>query len=125
MDYGNKKRRFLVVLFSTLAVCLSLAILAILAVMTDEFPASGERGGKQILSEMSDHELILFLNENEVTIPLHLANSRSEVMEVIRSFIIDIEQKPDIAFIYGLTQSQQLGDALKPVVNAYYGISVD
>ncbi len=46
-------------------------------------------------------------------------------MGIIRSFIIDIEQKPDIEFIYSLTQLHDLAYTLKSVVNGYYGRSAD
>ncbi len=118
----TKKRRFLFVLFLALTVCLSTAIPTF---ATDELPVTEENTEKQILSELPDDELLLFLEENGVAIPVGLADSLEEAVEIIRLFIVDIEQEPDIVFLYGLTQLQDLGDALKPVVNNYYGISVD
>lgn len=119
---ATKKRHLLFVLFLALTVCLSTAIPTF---ATDKLPVAEERGDKQILSELSDDELLLFLEENGVTIPVGLADSQEEAMGIIRSLIIRIEKKPDIVFTYSLRQTCDFAYALKSVVDDYYGITVD
>lgn len=115
-----KKKSFALLLSLTL--CLSASLPAFAA---DTLPPMETSDEKQILSELSDDDLLLFLNKNNIVIPADLADSQAEAIRIVRSFIIDIEQNPDAEFAYGMTQLMDLGYSLKPAVNGYYEISVD
>ncbi len=117
-----KKKRFLFILFLTLTVCLSTIIPTF---AKEKFSVTKEHSQIPTLSKLSDNELLLFLEENKVVIPTGFADSQTQALEIIRSFIIDIEQNPNIEFIYGLSQLYEFAYALKSAVNDYYGISTN
>lgn len=80
-----------------------------------------EHDSLPMLSNLTDNELLLFLDNHKVEIPVGLAESQTEAMQIVRSIVVDIEQNPDVEFLYGLTQLYDFAYALKSVVNAYYG----
>lgn len=80
-----------------------------------------EHDSLPMLSNLTDNELLLFLDNHKVEIPVGLAESQTEAMQIVRSTVVDIEQNPDVEFLYGLTQLYDFAYALKSVVNAYYG----
>lgn len=77
----------------------------------------------QLISSMTDEELIAFLEENDFELPENWGRSLTDSLEVVRDFIADIEEYPSLPSPYGMVQYRDLIEALKPIVNGYYGIT--
>ncbi len=77
-----------------------------------------------ILSQASDQELLLFLDEYNIEIPANFSTVDGNTLNGIRSIIYEIEQNPNIVFYYGLATLNSLALSLKYAVNDYYQIDV-
>lgn len=84
-------------------------------------PTYAEATNIEILSEVSDNEILEFINDCNLSIPTSISSSQ-DVMNIIRSWISDIESNPEIVFAYGFSDMSDFANALKFHVNNYYGI---
>lgn len=107
-----KKFLSLVIIVCILLVSISAPTMAINA---EDFQVSP-------VSQMTDVELLQFLEDYEIIIPEGLAESQEQTIDIIRSWVIKIEDNPDISVIYSLETTNDFVNALKDAVNDYYGI---
>lgn len=74
------------------------------------------------LSDMSDEECVAFSELHGVEIPEIYLNDPA-LGTFIRSVILEVEKNPYIYFVVGDSRIADFSNAIKDVVNAYYGIS--
>lgn len=98
---------------------LSLIIVAVM-VLTLCFSASAQGGQQQILSEMSDEELLAFLEEYDVDIPA-VFMSEDECLRFVRRTMKKLEANQNAAFHYGDTFLYKFAESIRMALMEYYG----
>lgn len=77
------------------------------------------------LSEMTDSDIVDFINDCNIELPTYLSSLRDEEINVIRHWITEIENNPDKKFLYNYSKTINFLESLKEAVNGYYGISIN
>ncbi len=77
-----------------------------------------------LLSQMTDEELMAFVEENDVEIHSDFYHPAFPLAAFIREVVTKLEQDPNYMFAYGYTRYYEIIDALRPAVNEYYGVTI-
>ena len=77
---------------------------------------------KQVLSTMSEQECIAFLKSQGVKIP---DDYEDELVwgPFVKRIIANVEEEPECIFSYNYSVTQEFAEAIRTVVNEYYGVS--
>lgn len=78
------------------------------------------KGDDRILSEMTEDECLEFIIDSGVTIPQSYSNS-PVLKQFVKNTIICVENNLDTHFAYNYIDTLELAEAIKDVVNEYYG----
>lgn len=97
------------------------ALLVCLVLILAVFPTSKVQADNIPLSQMSDEEILAFLDTYEIAIPDGFTESDSALAARIRKWITDVESNPNIEFMYSHTDLHNVAYAIKNAVNRYYG----
>ena len=81
-----------------------------------------EATAKEVLSELSDQQLLEFLAAYEIEIPDEI-ESVENYIDGIRIWIVRTEENPAVRFQYGSCVLNDLSNEIKDAVNDYYGVS--
>ncbi len=95
-------------------------LLVIVLIMSLTMSANAASVEKQRLSELTDAECIAFLKEKGVKIPSNYENE-TQWGSFVRETIQYVEDNPNIEFVYNYSVTQDFANAIKEVVNDYYG----
>lgn len=103
-----------------LLICMLTTVLAVLCLFGCSDKTNDE---KKLLSSMTDEELIDFLEENDFVLPEGYGEPLDECINIVHFFVTEIEENPNVVSSYGLPWYGDVINALKPIVNGYYGIT--
>ena len=98
------------------------ALLVMICMIVTMIPTAAAEESKPILSEMSDADLLAFLDENGVAIPEVNYATAEEMFAFARTTVEKLEDNPAMCFSYSGTGHQFLANQLKTIVNEYYGV---
>ena len=98
------------------------ALLVMICMIVTMIPTAAAEETKPILSEMSDADLLAFLDENGVELPQRLYSDPAKVLQYARETIAEIEENPVIRYNFGNSELQRFSTEAQTAVNTYYGV---
>lgn len=99
-----------------------LALLLIICMIATMTPTALAEETKPRLSEMTDAEILAFLEENEIEIPVVNYATGEEMFDFVRKVIDGVEENPAYFMDPSAYESLLLYQEIKTAVNSYYGV---